>query len=551
MHTSPSRRCDSQGYTVTPWAAGAPGTPGVAHAAPSGPVSQAESTTRGTSPAQPTVVKPTDDLSQPVSPSGWRHHRLGHLALVLALFSPLAAPARGEARTPSTQAASASALPTDSTLAQLLAEALEGRPELRQAEAQVRAARERVPQAGALPDPVLQVGIQNDGFDGLMIGEMEGSYVSIMASQALPFPGKRALRTEVAQLGATAASTQVARARLSIEAEVRRGYLDLLLVRERLVLLDRLQALWKQSADMARIRYETGEGAQSDLLRAQLELNRLRQRQLALRAEERTRVQTLNRLSGRPLDAPLPTTTRVRDVGVPEPGDLEAAEKDALARSPELAEQRALVAQAEQQVALARRERLPDFTVSAGVMPRGGDFPPMWQANVGVNLPVFSGRKQNRAVAESSAQAEASTRATEALEQVLRLRVRERLIALTALRDTAAIYRDGLLTQSAATAESTLTQYRVGRASFASVLEANTGIIRDEEDYLRTLVEAQRLAIAQAEVSLEPVASLGGGQAASGMPGTGSTPSAPARGAASTGSAPGAAPSSSSSMSGM
>ncbi|WP_257449196.1 TolC family protein [Archangium lipolyticum] len=474
------------------------------------------------------------------------------LAFALVLLSPLAASAQAQTRTSPTRSAPVQVLTADLTLERLLAEALESRPELHQAEVQARAARERVPQAGALSDPVLQVGIQNDGFDGLMIGEMEGSYFSIMASQALPFPGKRELRTEVARLGARAVSAQVVRVRLSIEARVRRGYLDLLLTRERLVLLERLQTLWKQSAEMARIRYETGEGAQSDLLRAQLELNRLRQRQLALLAEERGRVQTLNWLSGRPLDAPLPTTTRVRDLGMPELGDPEVAERDALERSPELAERRAWVEQAGQQMALARRERLPDFTVSAGVMPRGGDFPPMWQANVGVNLPIFSGRKQNRVMAESGAQSEAAARAVEVLEQELRLRVRERLIALAALRDTAAIYRDGLLMQSAATAESTLTQYRVGRASFASVLEANTGIIRDEEDYLLTLADAQRLAIAQAEVSLEPVASMGGGgQGAGGMPGAGSAPSAPARGAAPAGGAPGAAPSTSSSMSGM
>jgi cobalt-zinc-cadmium efflux system outer membrane protein len=471
---------------------------------------------------------------------------------MLALLSPVAALAQDDAHTPVMQATSTTALATDPTLSQLLTEALEARPELRQAEAQAQAAQERVPQAGALPDPVLQLGIQNDGFGELMIGEMEGSYVSIMASQAVPFPGKRALRTEVARLGAKAAATQVVRSRLSIEAELRRAYLGLLLTRERLGLLDRLDTLWKQSADLARIRYETGEGAQSDLLRAQLELNRLRQRRLALDAEERTQVQTLNRLSGQPLDEPLPTTTRVRDLGVPDLGDPESAVKDALERSPELAEGRTSVAQAQKQVALARRERLPDFTVSAGVMPRGGDFPPMWQANVGVNLPIFSDRKQKRAVSESIAQAEASSHATEALEQVLRLRVRERLIALAALRETATLYRSGLLMQSAATAESTLTQYRVGRASFASVLEANTGIIRDEEDFLRTLVEAQRLAIAQAEVSLEPVGSIAsGGLGSGGMPGTGSAPSTPARGAAPSGGTPGAAPSPASSMSGM
>lgn len=474
------------------------------------------------------------------------------VALLLALLAPVAALAQDDAGTPATQATAMPVVSTDATLAQLLTEALEARPELRQAEAQAQAAQERIPQAGTLPDPVLQLGIQNDGFGELMIGEMEGSYYSIMASQALPFPGKRALRTEVARLGAKVASTQVVRTRLSIEAEVRRTYLDLLLTRERLGLLDRLDALWKQSADVTRIRYETGEGAQSDLLRAQLELNRIRQRRVALNAEERTRVQTLNRLSGRPLDALLPTTTRVRDLRVPELTDVESAEKDALARSPELAEGRTSVEQAQQQVALARRERLPDFTVSAGVMPRGGNFPPMWQANVGVTLPIFSGSKQNRAVAESRAQADATTRATETVEQVLKLRVRERLTALAALRETVALYRGGILMQSAATAESTLTQYRVGRASFASVLEANTGIVRDEEDFLRTLVEAQRIAIALAEVSLEPAAAIAGGAPGSGsMPGAGSAPSAPARGVASSGGAPSAAPAAASSMSGM
>ncbi|MBU8900590.1 TolC family protein [Corallococcus sp. M34] len=470
-------------------------------------------------------------------------------ALLLALVSSMAALAQGDVATPATQT---TAVSTDATLARLLTEALEARPELRQVEAQAQAAHERIPQAGALPDPVLQLGIQNDGFGALMIGKMEGSYYSIMASQGVPFPGKRALRTEVARLGAEVASAQIARARLTIEAEVRRTYLDLLLTRERLGLLNRLDALWRQSADLARIRYETGDGAQSDLLRAQLELNRIRQRRVALTAEERTRVETLNRLSGRPLDDALPTTTRVRDLGVPEPGDVASAEADALARSPELAGGRTSMAQANKQVALARRERLPDFTVSAGVMPRGGDFPPMWQANVGITLPVFSGSKQNRAVAESQAQAEATARATETVEQVLRLRVRERLTALTALRETVTLYRNGLLMQSAATAESTLTQYRVGRASFASVLEANGGILRDEEDFLRTLVEAQRIAIALAEVSLEPVPSIAGGAVGSvGVPGAGSAPSSAAGGTVSSSSAPGAAPPSSSSMSGM
>jgi hypothetical protein len=35
---------------------------------------------------------------------------------------------------------------------------------------------------------VLQLGIQNDGFEEIMIGHMEGSFFSIMASRLCPSP---------------------------------------------------------------------------------------------------------------------------------------------------------------------------------------------------------------------------------------------------------------------------------------------------------------------------------------------------------------------------
>ena len=60
-------------------------------------------------------------------------------------------------------------------------------------------------------------------------------------------------------------------------------------------------------------------------------------------------------------------------------------------------------AEAKQRLAtdLARRDFKPDFTVQAGYMNRGG-LDPMWQAGVGVNLPLFRGRR-HAAVAEAEA----------------------------------------------------------------------------------------------------------------------------------------------------
>ncbi|HVI94492.1 MAG TPA: TolC family protein, partial [Anaeromyxobacter sp.] len=302
-------------------------------------------------------------------------------------------------------------------------------------------------------------------------------------------------------------------------------------------------------------RYESGEAAQSDVLRAQLELNRLRQRRWNLEAEERARIQALNRLRARPLDETIVTTTSIRDLPVPALPPLEAAVSDAESRSPELAAARLGAEQASKAAALARRERFPDFTVSAGIMPRGA-IEPMWTASVGVTLPIWTGRKQNRAVAEMEARADSGTQNAEAIEQVLKLRVKDRRTALAALLDSLKLYREGLLVQSRATADSTLAQYQVGRVTFASVLEANVGYINDEDGYLESAVDAQRIAIASAEVSLEPVGSTSAGaMSASAVPGAGGMssgrPGAAASAAAGGAPASETPPSSSPSSSGM
>ena len=82
---------------------------------------------------------------------------------------------------------------------------------------------------------------------------METSYISIMASQTIPWAGKRGLRGQVAGFGARArAELDAQRIGLAIRAEVERAYVDLLLVRDQQGLLARLETLWTQSEGLAR-----------------------------------------------------------------------------------------------------------------------------------------------------------------------------------------------------------------------------------------------------------------------------------------------------------
>jgi outer membrane protein TolC len=397
---------------------------------------------------------------------------------------------------------------------------------------------------------MFQVGIQNDSFTSIEIGHMDTSFVSFMASQTFPWFGTRGLRRDIATLGWTEAGARVKRARLSAEADVRRTYLDLLLVRDRLALLDRLDSLWRQSAEMTRILYEAGKGPQSDVLRADLELSRLKQRRFTLLGEEKGRVQTLNRLRNHPFDEPIATTIRIRDLAAPATLDGRFSAERVAARSPELEAARLEIDRAGKSVELAKKGYYPEFTVGAGVMVRS-PIPPMWTVTLGAPIPLWAGDKQNRVVAENRAWETAARKDVETFDQVVRLRSEERHTAFSTWLRTIEVYDQGLLAQSEATAESTLSQYKVGKVTFVSVLEANAGLIADHEGYLEAVAAAHRVLIDEAEGTLAPTAMPGGSTGASApMPGAGG-PAMDTTNGGSTGMGAGGAPATSGSSSGM
>jgi outer membrane protein TolC len=440
------------------------------------------------------------------------------------------------------RAESTVALPSDATLGSLIEQSLAARPELARARAIVRANQERVPQAGAMPDPMLEIGMQNDGFKSIEIGTMETSYVSFMVKQTFPWPGKRRLAGEIAETGVSQSKAAIARAELSLEAEVRKTYLDLLLARDRLELLARLEVLWRNAQAQTRSLYQTGGGSQSDIMRADLELLRLRRRRLALETEARTRVQALNRLRNHPLDEPILTTSHLQDLGSPEKLRSTFQQDKAVARSPELAAARQDVTRYTRASELAGRTYYPDLTVGAALMYRGS-LPPMWQVTLAGPIPIFGGSKQSRAEAEARELATAAKNETQALTQLIRFLSKERQTVFAAALENLDIYEQGLLVQSQATAESTLVQYRAGKVTFASVLDANAGYLADQEGYLESIAEAQRILIAEAEISLDPTPLTGAGATGAGMPGAGSAAmSAGSPSASSTSASAGSAP---------
>src|SRR6476469_5525467 len=82
--------------------------------------------------------------------------------------------------------------PDDPAADRLVSEALQKTPEIDAARASLEAARRRVEPARTLPDPSASFTYQNDG-RSLSLGKAEGSFVGLMLSQPVPWPGKLSL----------------------------------------------------------------------------------------------------------------------------------------------------------------------------------------------------------------------------------------------------------------------------------------------------------------------------------------------------------------------
>lgn len=408
--------------------------------------------------------------------------------------------------------------PTDPLLEALVLEALQANPDLQVAEHALVAARQRPAQVGALPDPRLSIGYTNDGW-GPSLGNMPDSNLAVVASQDLPFPGKLRLRSQVAGVETQQTDQQLGRARLSLTAAVRRSYYGLLLAQARLALVREQGEVWHHVEGTARARYAAGQGTQQDVLRTQVELTRNGQLVVERETEIAIRTAEINRLLARPDGTPVIASAGWVDFA--EPLDVAHEQERARAISPELAFARLAVERARLEVDLARRDYKPDFVVQGGYMNRGG-LEPMWQASVGINLPLRRTRRA-AAVAEAEAQQRAAEARVQATELQLVLRTRERVSELEAARRTAALYAGGIVRQGESSVEAARASYETGRLPFITVLEALNSLYADRGTLLDLRELQARLRVDIDEASLER-----GGAGSSMAPPPPATPTQPA-----------------------
>jgi len=337
-----------------------------------------------------------------------------------------------------------------------------------------RAALARHPQETSLEDPMLEYDLAPASIGSSSVDT--GQRVAL--SQALPFPGKRALRGEIALAEAEAAARDHAAVRLRLATLASLLFDAYYLSARQLAVNDAHRLLLAELREIAVARYEAGSAAQQDPLEAELEEADLLHRDVMLRANQRITAAQLNALLHREPALPLPPPPAALEPrAAPEP--REALVARARAERPDLLAAAARIEAREAAVALARREYLPDFRLI-------GAYDTIWQENdlqpmVGVelNVPLRLARRK-AALDEAKAALEEARSSRAALDTEARFAVERALERLHEAQHGLEIIRDRLLPAARDRVTSARAAFETGQSDFSTVIDAERRL-RDAE----------------------------------------------------------------------
>jgi outer membrane protein TolC len=372
-------------------------------------------------------------------------------------------------------------------LAALVEEATAAHPRLAAAEQQAAAADARIVQARSLPDPMISAGYTSIGrpWPGAGLGVEPNANIGVMVSQALPFPGKRALAGRIAAREADAERQQIDAVRLAVVSRVKQAYFGLAYTYAVDDVLARNQALLATLLEVSEGRYAVGYAAQQDVIKAQTELSILALRQERVRQERTAREGELNALLNRTPGHPV---GRPEDlVLVPFEHELPVLLDLAIAHAPTLQRDRIRVEGAQLAVDAARTDYRPDFAIAGGYASMGS-MPPMYEARFDVTLPLQRGRRA-AAVAENVGMLAAARHEYDANRLDIQSQLQRDFATASASLRLARLYVSTVLPQSRLALESSMVSYQTGGVDFLSVLTSFASVLDYEMTYFEELVQ--------------------------------------------------------------
>lgn len=381
--------------------------------------------------------------------------------------------------------------------------ALANHPKIWAARNRVAAASNVIPQALALPDPRF-----NNTFWPFQDQALQtaGGRVGhqFQLSQGVPWPEKLRAKAAIASREVQVARAEVERIEREITESVRLAYYEVWFATRAISIIEETRELVDDLTRVAQARYKSG-GTQQDVLRAQLEADRLDDKLVGLRKQKEQAQADLAALMQQPL-LMIPETEQ--EIGLSDvPKQLDELLGLAEHCSPELRTIAWEIQRDRQKQRLACLQKYPDFNLGlnyAIIDDNTNVISPVANGNdnisfmVGVTLPIWR-EKINAGIREAAHRTSSSAQRLEAERDAIQGKLRRLMAQADALVEQEAIYEDRIIPRTEDTLKLSIADYRGKRTDFFALIETyrellmfETQLARIEATLAGTIAQIQR-----------------------------------------------------------
>ena len=378
------------------------------------------------------------------------------------------------------------------SLESLVKEALQNNPEIKAARARWEASTKRPSQEGSLPDPIVGIGWRNVSFDRITLNKEPMSMVLFTFEQYLPFPGKLYLREMVATEEAKAQEQMYEATLRRIMADLKEAYYNWFLVNMSIDITRKDKDLLEKFEEIAEAKYSVGEGIQQDVLKAQVEVSRFIEQLDLLNERKGIAEAKIRSILNREPDTPLGSPEEIKKS--PFNLSIEDIYKLTEDNAPVLKAREKIINKEEKALKLAKKEYFPDFVLGAGpgVMGMlGGGTQGVWEARVGVKVPLYFWRKQRFGVQEAIANLKAAQEDHTSTKQDLFFNVKDQFLVAKTSDNLLKLYEGGIIPQATSSLESAIAGYQVGNIDFLTLLDNLLTLFNFELTYYTYLTNFQ------------------------------------------------------------
>ena len=348
------------------------------------------------------------------------------------------------------------------------------------------AARAQAQQAGALPDPELEVEFAEVPELGSL---SEYGERTIELSQRVELPLKWWHRLQAGRQQAEATRLAVFEmTKLDITLQAKQAY-------DRIALQKSLLQHAQQDLDLAQnilrqadIRFEAGDVPQLDVMRASVEVGRATNRLTAAKNDLSVAKTSLNALLARPLQTPFALADSL--VYRPVETHLDQLTAAALKQRPDLAGTELQLKALQSQQAAATAAYWPDLNVGLGRQQRhegGGHEENSWKVRFGIEIPLWAFSRQRGERAEAKAEVAKVVAERDVVRYQVLLETEQAYLDLNTAEEQVALFQDQILPEAERAFEVAGRSYDEGKLTYLELLEAQRTWIETQIEYAQVL----------------------------------------------------------------